>query len=279
MEIEAKWETTKSTFHAMVDAFPDGGEKYGYELNVRWRGKPRRFYDEYYDTSAGELFEDLHMLRHRQRFESPDRISPKDSVEDLEDARWKFNWQRVQYKSTPTRLVATWFRDERGDKRLSADEVDETFECSGNGPHPAEDDPIELLLADHPGLDCRELDIVLQVVQFRYRVKFRNDRREPLYELSLDKIVTTTPGGQTHVSYGVELEVLRDMGLRADRVAELFSLASKLESEFGLRQATESKGRLFVPNTYIPSADYDNDGRTDFALYAQSGGCAGSWYI
>lgn len=255
MEIEAKWDATESAFNAIVAAFPHGGTKYGYELNVRWSGKPRRYIDLYYDDSTSELFNALHMLRHRQRYRTPDSIAITDSFADLENANWSIlNWEKVQYKSTPTRLSAVWLRNEQGDAQLDSLQVTDTLE--GSPPHPpysASDDPIALLLSDHAGFDFTDLSVVLEVLQFRYRVEFLDpDSGDALYELSLDKIITTVPGQPPENSHGVELEVLKDGAHVGDRVDGLFILMENMEAEFDLTRATKSKGGIEVVDSAVP---------------------------
>lgn len=79
-------------------AFPHGGEKYGFDLNVRWSGTPRRYTDLYYDNSTNDLFGALHALRHRQGAGTSSSISITDSFATLESTTFgTLNWQKVQY--------------------------------------------------------------------------------------------------------------------------------------------------------------------------------------
>jgi len=260
MEIEAKWGVTEAVFHDVLDSIQHGGQKYGYNLNVRWGGKPRRYEDHYYDGSSSKLFDDLHVLRYRGRYKTQDYITISDSFSTLTGAYWQLNWEKVQYKSTPTRWFAVWFRNEQGDAKLLPPEKDSAL--SGSSPHPpysVNDDPIALLLSDHAGFDFTDLNIALEVVQFRYRIEFLDPvSNVPLYELSLDKIITTVPGELPVNSYGVELEVLINGGHTRGAVNELFILMQNMEKEFNLRRSTASKGRINVADTafdYIYNPD------------------------
>lgn len=255
MEIEAKWDTTEPTFNSIITAFPDGGSKYGYDLNVRWGGVPRRYTDVYYDNPASDLFNALHMIRHRQRHETGGVIAITDTFADLDSAGWPtLNWEKVQYKSTPTRLAAVWFRTEQGDAQLTPTQVTDTL--AGNAPTPpytATDNPVDLLLGDHPGFDFSALIEVLGVVQYRYRVEFLDPvSGDALYELSLDKIVTTPSGSPSIESYSVELEALKSGSHVESSIDQLLALMLILEEEFGLTRATQSKGGVEVADTAEP---------------------------
>ncbi len=244
MEIEAKWDASESVFNTIIDAFPDGSQKYGYDLNVRWSARPKRYTDLYYDNSKQDLFGALHAIRHRKRASTSSSISITDSFSTLGNTKFGIpNWQKVQYKSTPVRLAAVWFRTEKGAQKLTSTQVTNTL--AGSAPHPANDNPVALLSSDHPGFDLNTLDVVLKVVQFRYRVEFKDPVTGiPAFELSMDKIVTTVPGQPSKSTYGVELEVLQNV---ESNVEKLLSLALTMEAEFGLTRAVTRKGGIQVP--------------------------------
>lgn len=260
MEIESKWDTTDAAFNSIVTAFPDGGSKYGYDLNVRWGGVPKRYSDAYYDNPASDLFNVLHTIRHRQRHETAGGIAITNTFANLAGAGWPtLNWQKVQYKSTPTRLAAVWFRTEQGDATLTAVQVTNTLAGSApTPPYTATDNPVNLLLGDHAGFDFSQLAEVLGVVQYRHRVEFLDPvSGDALYELSLDKIVTTIPGSPSVESYSVELEALKSGPHVESSIDRLLVLMLILEAEFGLTRATSSKGGLEVADTAEPEMRID----------------------
>ncbi len=255
MEIEAKWNATETQFNEFVTAFPHGGTKYGFDLNVRWSGVPRMYEDRYFDNPTEDLFNALHMIRHRQRSSTSSSVAITDSFGSLGSTNWNsLNWQKVQYKSTPIRLAAVWFRTEQGDGKLSEAEVTATL--AGNAPHPpytSVDDPVALLLSDHSGFDFSTLQEVLHVIQYRYRVEFLDPiTAQPRYELSLDKSVTTVSGESSLNSFSVELEVLRDTPLTEENVNHLFMLMQNIEEEFGIVPTTTSKGGVVVADSGTP---------------------------
>jgi len=117
LEIEAKWHADIATYHKLIADLKDGAEAYGYTLEVRWGGVPRKFVDIYYDTPDGDLAKVSHVLRYRTQYESkPQADSYK--LADLAMVRsWRAEWSRLQYKGTPIRVDEVWFRKETGDCR------------------------------------------------------------------------------------------------------------------------------------------------------------------
>ena len=139
IEIEAKWETTdpsvpicngsgvpnpNATINKIIAAFPDGRTYTSpggttYFLNVRWKngseGISRKFVDLYYDNNERELSNGLHLLRHRKRF-AQRRPRPANNCPEFfnSGSGLRFDWERVQYKSTPFRFTPVWFRPESG---------------------------------------------------------------------------------------------------------------------------------------------------------------------
>jgi len=274
MEIEAKWSTDKMTFDNIVKAFPSGGEKYGYNLEVRWDGNPKKYVDNYYDKD-NTLFDNLHMLRDRTRYSVPqnDILPPDSSLSELQSAPWTPDWQKVQYKSDPSRLSSVWFRAENGALKLSSVQVTQTL--SGNPPHTSQDNPIALLQSDHPNFvfPLTENDIVLDVTQFRYRVLLHDNTGEPVYELSLDRITSSDSPTE---SFGVELEALHDnQPHNANNITELFSIAEQLQNEFNLIPSTTSKGGIIVQESNCGPVIFEFDRErypsNDIAIITQVG--------
>ena len=261
MEIEAKWDADATTFATIVAAFPHNGTKYGYDLEVRWNGRPRRYVDRYFDSADLDLFGAQHVFRHRQRSQTTTSVTSGDSFAVLGSTNWDLlNWQKVQYKSTPTRLAAVWFRTEQGGEEVNNSQVNSAL--GGVAPRPpytAADDPIALLLGDHPGFDFSNREEVLVVTQYRYRVEFKDPvTGVALYELSMDKIVTARPGQAEETSFGVELEILPDVGITQGGVERLFELMQLMENEFILTRATTGKGDTVVEDSAFPIMRLDD---------------------
>lgn len=251
MEIEAKWEMTAEQYDELASTFADGSDWSGFQMNVRWGGVSRKFIDVYYDSSSMTLSRDLHSLRHRTRFQSIPRATDN-SPASLDAANWQEDWQRVQYKSTPCNIGATWFRVEAGDCRTTDSNGDGL--CLSDRPlgvlsilggaFPAHEG-ISLLSQDHPDFLLSDLRPILHVFDYRYRVLFENDNRA-VYELSLDRVLSTDliAGGTTH-SFEAELEIVAS-DRTEQQVIELIQLAQQIQEDFNLTPSTRSKGGLTV---------------------------------
>ena len=253
MEIEAKWSVPEGKYAELKEAFPDGGERYGYKLEVRWGGIPRKYVDSYYDSAGKTLSAALHSLRWRTRYTS-DLETDDGTLRTLESAGWRRDWERVQYKSTPVRMGAVWFREEAGDCRtwdrrdrdLCSLPRGATSEDVVHGAAP-DHEAIDRLREDHPDLDLPALRPVLEVVDYRYRVILHEtdeegDAGREVFELSLDRVATTDLATRdVKRSVEAELEVVADPKTEAD-VRALLDVAARIQEEFGLAPSTTSKG-------------------------------------
>ena len=259
MEIESKWDITAEQYAAMIAAFRNGGSRWGYTFAVRWGGIPRRFVDTYYDTLDNQLASGLHTLRHRARYQSdirPPQGDVADGIEEsaLDAAPWRLEWESMQYKSTPCRIGATWFREETGACRLRDEgradlcapdrELDPADLLSGSVPG---HDAMAALRRDHPQLRLSSLRPAIHVSDYRYRVVFSRDGRE-LFELSLDRLYTTdlVTGRRALAAYEAELEIVAPAPTEQD-VRALLSISDNVQREFGLRPSTRSKGLVEAP--------------------------------
>ena len=251
MEIESKWELTEDRFNTMIAEFPDGATRFGFEVNVRWSGVARRFVDIYYDTEQDELGKALHSIRHRTRSVSDPRAE-NNELKTLHAATWRKQWERIQYKSTPCRIEAAWLRTESGDCKLWDEDGEDLCEStpikavqvlSGSVPHDATD----ALKNDHPPLSLSKLVPFLEVVDYRYRVELRNAERQPIFEISLDRVLTKEmETGATVTSFEAELEIVGD--ITKDTVKKLLDLSGEFEEGFDLanHRSQKSKGGVEV---------------------------------
>ena len=218
--------------------------------------KPPRFWGGWAHTLA----KSLHSIRHRTRSTSDPR-APSNEFAELEKANWDEDWQRIQYKSTPTRIGAVWFRAETGDCRISdsggnnlcpdAHQNGYTAEnvLKGNYPnHPA----IATLRADHTGFDPKTLARSLKVLDYRYRIELQKSNLA-VFEMSLDQVRTTTlADGMTKTTYEAELEIVKD-NFDEEDVEELFRLVKELEKKYNSKPSTKTKGGIEVPEASSPS--------------------------
>ena len=250
MEIEAKWVIDKATYNKLVRNFADGKEGYGYKFSVRWGGISRKYLDVYYDTHEGKMGRALHSLRHRSRYRS-NPVAKNNTLDELNAASWIEDWQRIQYKSTPCRIGATWFREEKGrcrirDRRsrrlcVSGKQVDVNEIISNKKTtHKA----VVALLNDHPGFNIKSLYPSIYVFDYRYRIEFLRNG-EPIFEMSLDRVLSTDlRSGLSKIFYEAELEVLDQETL--DDVKNLLAVSREIEKDFGLKPSTLSKGGVSV---------------------------------
>jgi CSLREA domain-containing protein len=284
MEIEAKWNTNdpevpicddnrvanpNATYNQIIEAFPDGGlypsptRARTYTLNVRFGGISRRYVDVYHDSAGSELSNGLHTVRHRTRYTSRPRATDNCPQTLQEDPWSEKDWERIQYKSTPTRFTPVWFREEAPSPDCNIWDEDNERLCPPSWLGSVDDimhgdvpdhGAIVKLKQDHPDFDFSTNDPFLEVDQFRYRVEFIF-QGEVVHELSLDQVTTTTLAtGETEFSVEVEVEVAKviDGSPRdADDVAELFAIAEQIQNQFGLIPSTTSKGGLTVPESLV----------------------------
>lgn len=238
MEIESKWETDRETYRKIVDDFPEDGFKYGYKLNVRWKGIPKKFVDTYYDNANRTISAAKHAFRHRVRYASKPRAE-NDELETLENAAWEEDWQKVQYKGTASIIDAVWFRVERGNDKVNSEEA-QAIISGENRTH----DAVLLALDYTPDLDFSTMEPIMLVTDYRYRVEFLDENEDPVFELSLDRaaLENLKTGGSTLLTE-VELEIIKDEYTRED-LEKLFELSYLLEKEYNITPSTKSKGEI-----------------------------------
>jgi len=236
MEIEAKWASNEQTYNTIVNAFPDGSTFDGiYTVNVRWSGVSRKYVDYYYDDNNNTLMNNKHSIRWRRRYSSN---ATNNNLSTLINANWQLNWEKVQYKSTPYRYGAIWFRNETGDCELATECACHNYinilnqSCS----HPSTD----ALDDEHSNYNYSSVGKISEVVDYRYRIELQYFG-QPVYEISLDRIVDAN----NNVEYEVELEIVKDNFTTAD-LSELFRLVELLQnnSNYSLTPSIESKGGI-----------------------------------
>ncbi len=240
MEIEAKWISNSLTFDQIIYDFVDNSTFEGYDVEVRWGGISRKYIDYYYDNSKSELFNNAHSLRLRTRYSSSN--ASNNNLNTLVNATWNQNWQKVQYKSTPYRYGAVWMRKEAGGCKISDGECDcndanSILAGTCYSQHPA----IVTLLKDHSGFNFSTNAPILEVVDYRYRIKLKKNNID-YFEISLDRIVNGTD-----VTYEVELELTKGTCTLSE-LSELFRLVDILEanSNYSLLPSISSKGGIII---------------------------------
>ena len=270
MEIESKWKVAREEdFVQFMEAFPHGavvklGEA-SYKARVRWGGAPRLFIDSYRDWEGKPLSNNAHSLRARTRFHSDPSVRTATDVDALNKAHWFEDWQRVQYKSTPVRYGAVWFRLERGNCKTRDDNDGGLCYNTGakhimrgnieSGPlakHPAR----AKLEEDHPNLPDKYPQEVLLVRDYRYRVVLCSvDEDKDIFEISCDRVFSTTPGQAPVPSFEAELEALPSED--GDRLTEaqikaLFLATEALEGRFPFLQPSDTaKGGIHIPDSTL----------------------------
>jgi hypothetical protein len=281
-EIEAKWTANEETLHKIVGLFPDDEVDQeingtSYFVDIRWKGLPRRFTDFYYDTNDGALADELHVLRHRQRHEWNKAGTPPafdDAIADLIDyTEWERSWEKVQYKSTPSRLGAVWFRQEYGGTKLDRAQVAATLAGEQLSEVSLRDDPVRAVQLEHGNIEWRQVSARLKNVAFRYRVRLEDpvDGRE-LFELSLDKVHSCTKGVSGDFTdcrefYEVEVESLL---ATETNIQELFSLSNWLAENYpNLVPSTQSKGRVEVPENVTDNVVQSSDDGHDSTILGE----------
>ena len=257
MEIEAKWTLASAAdFQKLVNYFNDHDKDklLGYRLEVRWGRQPRLFHDRYFDTKDGLLETNHHTLRHRQRLKQASESNKPWSgkLSKVMDQNYKAEWDRVQYKSTPTRIGPVWFRNEVGEclvwskvqTNLDNEDGSAIF-CPGIEPslsaadkiigdiediHPA----ITQLLTDHPNARGKAFKHTVDINDWRYRVVFqkeKNGKYETMYEMSIDGLLVENVADRTsREQYEVEMEIIQDTPRYSDNsIDSLMDLCRALE--------------------------------------------------
>ncbi len=252
MEVEAKWSASRNAFERIITDMPDGGNIFGYQLAVRWRGIPRKFVDFYYDSELGSLAKASHSLRHRTRSTSSPRASSR-GFSILLNSAWDKDWERIQYKSTPIRQGAVWFRREVGDCKIwDKDSEDLCIDLPTSDAMQIIVDPtisheaVTFMQSNHPDLDRSQLKPYLVVTDFRYRVEFKLSG-DAVLEASLDHLIAENlvTGGIVR-EYEVELEVIAESPTE-ENLAELFRVAKLMQERYNLSPSAVSKGGNEVP--------------------------------
>ena len=171
---------------------------------------------------------------------------------------WDKDWERIQYKNTPTRSGAVWFRREVGDCLIwdtDKDEVlcpgltrkDDADEIIPNATmvHPA----LTLMEQDHPNVDRSTMRTTLAITDFRYRVEFSIDD-VPIMEVSLDTLISEDlQTREIATEYEVELEIIADAPAD-ENLQELFRVTQLMESQYQLTPSGRSKGGNYVPDSW-----------------------------
>jgi len=266
MEIEAKWKANTEVYQAMLAAFPEDSYDYGYRMNVRWKGISRQFEDVYYDDDNFTLTKAGHPLRHRTRYTSSP-LAADNSVESLNVAAWREDWQKIQYKSTPYLLGPVWLRHEANDCKISDRKNEEL--CAETDINAEDviygavegDVAIAKLKEDHPNFDLYSLHPVMNVHDYRYRVEFIKESEniieteqgpvteiveEEMFELSLDRVTSTIlHSGEILSSHEAELEIIKQ-DFDEETIVEFFALVAKLQIRFGLTPSEANKGDLII---------------------------------
>ena len=261
MEIEAKWGITLSTMTSMIAGFPDngvytvpGGQTY--TLNVRWDSRSRKYFDEYYDDATDTLASDKHSYRVRSRSVSSP-LAANNNWDTLAAANWNFQWTKVQYKSTPIRLDAVWFRKETGNCKIAGGNPSSTCAVTdlptilgGSVLHPAN----TAVTDDHPGFNFA-MTKKTEVEDYRYRIElYAPGQSDPSFEVSLDQLETRSHSDGFTASprtYEAELEIL-NTPVTASDVQELFRIVKKMEGDYNLSAKKKSKGGIPLDNAFIP---------------------------
>jgi parallel beta-helix repeat protein/predicted outer membrane repeat protein len=242
MEIEAKWTISEETFNTIQSDFYDGSiytiNGISYDIDWKWEGLQKLYWDFYYDNSADELSDGLHCLRKRRRFSSP--------YNDPDDR----DYQRVQYKSDPYRYGAVWMRQEYKDDELSDHEAADIVEGDSTTweVNPESYSTVDAVLIEHPTFDESTLASFLEVIDYRYKIDFEIDNVD-FFTMSLDDVTSTYSDGSPQKFYELELEIIPEPYTTA-YVEELFRIVADLGANYTLTISTTSKGGLKVPESF-----------------------------
>jgi|GEM_PF-1784868 len=283
MEIEAKWEIDRDIYRDLIAKLVHETKYMGFDLQVRWKGAPRVFVDYYYDTANGALRESLHNVRARSQFgyndvsswgehwntnHGNDALFDKVRGDLASGDATTLRWQRVQYKSTPTRIGSVWFRHEVGNCRIydrKGEKLCSGFEDNKKDAHldalrgAKVHSAVTLMRREHPDIKLDLPEHKSEVLDLRYRIVFARAGRK-LYEMSLDHVQTTRKGESSKSSFEAELEALpqkvdgQTVPLTEIQMNGLFRLADKLQWLFQMVPSTRTKGGIEVRNRQLRSA-------------------------
>ena len=194
------------------------------------------------------------------------------SLLDSHNSR-RFRWEKVQYKSSPSRLGAVWFREEYGGTKLNRAQVAATLAGEHLSEVSERDDPVREVQLDHPNIGWQQLRATLKNVAFRYRIRLADPRHgQELFELSLDKVHSCTKdvsGDFTNCRQFYEVEVESLLATEAN-IQELFGLSSWLEENYpNLVPSTQSKGRVEIPDNVMDDVTRSSDDGHDSAIFGE----------
>lgn len=242
VEIESKWMMDESTYQSIVSSFRDGSTKYGYDVNVRWGGIPKKYVDVYYDNNSRDLKKASHSIRHRQRYKASSSLPSNPNLSQLNAASWRLDWDRVQYKSTPEIISPVWFRDEVTTNVSNSSQAHAIV--YGNN---TSSSAYRRLKEDHPGYSFSSMKPRAYVYDYRYRVELKKNGID-LFEISLDRVkvrylVDGTSNTWKTVSFvECELENLKSNPSPSD-ITTMYYLSQKFENEFNLTPSVSAKGQ------------------------------------
>lgn len=243
LEVEAKWVADEDKIQEIKDTFVDGTQMYDFNVKVRWKGKEKVFVDRYYDNENNDLSNNGHVLRSRTVY--------KDA---------KKEWSKVQYKSTPSRVGAVWFRNEkggcftshskksrRGDRCYSENKKAKDI-IKAKNPEYLEHAAIKFMLEEHADFYDYDIKKKFEITDKRYRIVFEDDFNNPVFEISLDSYEKENAETEEITEhYEVELEILC-AGTSEETLTKLFSVAEKLENDFSLIASEMTKSDISIDN-------------------------------
>ena len=295
-EIEAKFDSDQYTFDRLKSKL-DGSKVQGYDLRDRWNGKDALFIDIYYDTVVdsatyreGVIRDAGHALRYRTRFLADDdnKWIPSWSKLQYKSDTLRFGpiWFRTETSSDMIsadleRADAVLHRTS-DDTRCQLYALDDAPETMVEPPDlaaleqalkdndtsilPGADTALfqslqatfDALRVDHFGVDAGSLVPRLMLVDYRYRVEFKDNDGKAVHEASFDHITHqyTLPyseldnryacnaeRAEVNDSYAIELETLWEDGLDKEvQLRELFKLCGLLGVVPGVVESVGSKG-------------------------------------
>jgi hypothetical protein len=168
----------------------------------------------------------------------------------------KVEWRKVQYKSTPYREGAVWFRDERGNcfvshRKKSREtcykknaKIAKVIAAKKNKYR--EHAAIAFLESEHPRFYEYELIKKLRITDYRYRIVFSDDNDNEIFELSLDTYTKEDlVDGTRSKHFEVELEILAENSTK-QTLDDLFEMASIIERSFAISPSETTKSGVFV---------------------------------
>jgi hypothetical protein len=243
MEIEAKWSLSRAQYATVRGLLAGGTDLCGYRVKLRQGGKPQKFVDVYYDTADGALTKAGHCLRHRVRYSTKADVSDN-TLATLQAAPWDVDWVRVQYKSTPVRMGAVWFRYEADNQDLESAAAALRVVRGEQPGHPA----IVRLKTDHPEIGPALLCPFWAVVDYRVRAALTKGG-ETEFDASLDRLTAMDlRTGVIETEAEAEVEIASERPFEKADVDALLALAQQIQDRHSLQPAAKSKGGIGVPD-------------------------------